>query len=109
MSKTEVITIATARGNFDLPAERVSGTEFVIWRYKNAPKETGFRGTLGWSVTHAQTGRAIVAHAKSKAGAVTAARELTALGVSWDFSDAEQAPKGIYPQLLDIRCKAQRK
>lgn len=72
MSKTEVITIATTRGNFDLPAERVSGTEFVIWRYKNAPNESGFSKALGWSVTHAQTGRAIVAHAKSKAAAVSA-------------------------------------
>ena len=106
MSKIEVITIATTRGNFYLPAERVSGTEFVIWRYKNAPKETGFRGILGWSVTHAQTGRAIVTHAKSKAAAVTAARELTALDVSWDFSDVEKAPKGLKPQVQKIQDKA---
>ena len=78
------IEIATTTGLRKTQVTPVAKTPFVIFNcWKN-----GMRSVLPWSVTHAHTGYAAV-HARTKAGARIAARQLAALGIDWAQSPEE--------------------
>lgn len=105
MSSVE-IEVATTAGPKKIPAESVPNAPFVIFNTKEhkfmSPRFGG-----NWSVTHAHTGYAAV-HAKTKAGARRAAKQLAKLGIDWAQSpgELEEAAAGYRERILEIRAQA---
>lgn len=106
--KNEVqITIATTAGPRTIPAERVAKTPFVIFDIRKNGMRAGIQHSLRYSVTHEHTGYA-AAHAKTKASAHRAAKQLAALDIDWAQSPDElkQAAAGCRERIIEIRTQA---
>lgn len=106
MSNEVQIEVATTAGPKMIPAESVPNTPFVIFSTSKHKLMTPGFGKK-WSVTHEHTGYAAV-HARTKAAARQAAKQLSALDIDWaqSASELKEAAAGYRERIIEIRAQA---